>query len=172
MELNDLVHVSEIDADASIRCREIALQRGASRERNNRHFVLVTDLGDLGDFCSGFWVGYRYWKTINIGRGPLRIAVGFEVFGIERNSLFISRCGADVSDRLEALLALVLKTRKPSKIHPSITGISSRLERDGKGISDGPAIPPLSQQADDCAGGTSVPNRQKTPQVEEKNRPA
>jgi hypothetical protein len=67
MELNDLVHVSKIDTDSSIWSGEIALQRRAAREGNNRHFVLVTDLGNLGDFCGGLWVCYRYWKTINIG---------------------------------------------------------------------------------------------------------
>jgi hypothetical protein len=67
VELNDLVHVSEINADASIWSREIALQRRAARKRNNGDLVLVTDLCDLGNFRGRLWVGHCYWQTVNIG---------------------------------------------------------------------------------------------------------
>ena len=45
-----LVHLREVDADAAVERRHMALERGAGAEGNHRHLVLGAELDDLGDF--------------------------------------------------------------------------------------------------------------------------
>jgi hypothetical protein len=110
VKLDDFVHIGEIDTDTSIRCRKIPFEGRSARKWNDGDLVLVTDFGDLGHFSSGFRVSYRYWKSLNIRRGPLRIAMCFEIFRVQGNGIFISSCYADLFDCLELWLALFLKT--------------------------------------------------------------
>jgi hypothetical protein len=96
--------------------------------------------------------------------------MSFEIFRVKRNGIFISRCSTNFSDRLEFLLVLVPNTQQAEGFinHWNFVAIGAGWK---KGSSNGPSHPTPSQQADDCVGGTSVPNRGRTPRIEEKARP-
>jgi hypothetical protein len=96
--------------------------------------------------------------------------MSFEIFRVKRNGIFISRCSTNFSDCLEFLLVLVPNTQQAegSINHWNFVAIGAGLK---KGSSNGPSHPTPSQQADDCVGGTSVPNRGKNPTNRRKSSP-
>lgn len=60
----------------------------------------MADFGDLRYFCRGLWVGDCDGEAVDVGRGPLGIAMGFQVFGVEGNGVLVSCCLADFLDSL------------------------------------------------------------------------
>jgi hypothetical protein len=100
VELQDLVHEGEIDGHTSVRSGEVAFETGAPGIGDDGYSILVADLGDLRDFGRGLGIGYCDGETVNVGRGPFRVAMNFQIFRIGGDGVFLSYCLTDFLDGL------------------------------------------------------------------------
>lgn len=87
VDLNDAVHVGEVDADTPIRGREVALETGASRVGDDGDTVTVTDSDNGGNLISGSRISHSHRELIGVDRRPARVAVSMQIVRI---------CGYDV----------------------------------------------------------------------------
>ena len=62
------VHLRQIDADAALQCRDMALQRGAGAEGDHRRLVLRAEPDDRRDFLGALREGHRV--------GGVRLMIG------------------------------------------------------------------------------------------------
>lgn len=68
VELDDLVHVGEVNTNAPVRRREVALEAGSSGVRNDGHPVFVAYPSNDGHLLGGSWVRNRNRETIWVNR--------------------------------------------------------------------------------------------------------
>lgn len=92
VNLDNVVHVGKVDANASIRSREVTLETGASRVSNDRNTVAVTDSDNGGNLLSVSRICHGYRQFIWVDTRPARVAVGMQIVWICRyNVLFIPK---------------------------------------------------------------------------------
>lgn len=89
VDLNDVVHEGKIDADAAIRGREVALETGASRVRDDWDAVAVTDSHDGGNLLGVLRICHGYWELVGVYTRPARVAVGKQVLWIRGDDVFL-----------------------------------------------------------------------------------
>ena len=75
VELDDLIHVREIDADSTKRRREVPLQTGTPRIRDDGNSISVAYARDGRYLLRGFWVRNGDRETLGVRGRPLRVSM-------------------------------------------------------------------------------------------------
>lgn len=82
VEFNNVVHVGKVNADSSVRGREVPLEAGTTRIWDNGHAVLMADTRNDGHLLRRSRVRHGHGQPIQIDRRPLGVAMHAQVFGI------------------------------------------------------------------------------------------